>query len=52
MPWRTVAHFQQQRENPPSPAPPTSLVPLTPTMPPSLDAPGAALSTTTEVFLC
>ncbi|CAB1454494.1 unnamed protein product [Pleuronectes platessa] len=41
MPWRTVAHFQQQREDP---------LPRRPTTPPSLDAPGAALNTTTEHF--
>ena len=53
MPWRTVAHFQQQREDPPphSPVPPGP-PPAPPTTPPSLDAPGAALNTTTEVLLC
>lgn len=51
MPWRTVAHFQQQREDPLTPSP-ILPCPSPPTTPPSLDAPGAALNTTTEVLLC
>lgn len=51
MPWRTVAHFQQQREDPLTP----NLIlpcPSPPATPPSLGAQGAALNTTTEVLLC
>lgn len=51
MPWRTVAHFQQQREDPLTPSPILPR-PSPPTKPPSLDAPGAAVNTTTEVLLC
>lgn len=51
MPWRTAAHFQQQREDPLNPSPILPR-PSPPPEPPSLDAPGAALNTTTEVLLC
>lgn len=51
MPWRTVAHLRQQREDPLTPSP-ILPCPPPPTMPPSLDAPGAALNKTTVVLLC
>lgn len=51
MPWWTVAHLQQQREAP-LPLSPILPRPSPTTTPPSLDAPGAALNTTTDVLLC